>query len=261
MRNKILENKYMLRGIWVFILLILWEITSQSGVFSPLIFPSLFVIFKALYTSIVNGEIISQTGYSLMLIFEGLVIGLFIAIMLSSISMVYKVFGSLVETLTAIANPLPGVALLPLIILWVGTGSTSIVFVIIHSVLWPMILNMMTGFKSMPKIYKELGQNFGLTTFGIIRNIMIPASLPYLLTGFKIGWARAWRALISAEMIFGAAGGKGGLGWYIFKNRVFMDTPGMFAGLIVIIVIGILVEDFIFSIIENITVKKWGMTV
>jgi len=251
----------MLRVIWVFILLMLWEITAQTRVFSPLIFPSLFTIFKALYTSIINGEIISQTGYSLMLIFEGLAIGFIIAIVLSSISMVSKVFGSLVETITAIASPLPGVALLPLIILWVGTGRTSIVLVIIHSVLWPMILNMMTGFKSLPKIYKELGQNFGLTTFSIIRSIMIPASLPYLLTGFKIGWARAWRALISAEMIFGAAGGKGGLGWFIFKNRVFMDTPGMFAGLIVIIVIGILVEDFIFSKFENITVKKWGMTV
>ena len=130
-----------------------------------------------------------------------------------------------------------------------------------HSLLWPMILNILAGFRSIPKIYKEVGDNFGLGSLQNVCYIMIPASLPYLLAGIKIGWARAWRALISAEMLFGAAGGKGGLGWYIFQKRVFMDTVGIYGGLIVIILIGIFVEDLIFNKIENMTVKKWGMTI
>jgi len=241
-------------------MLVIWQLVAVSGLFSPLIFPPLGLVIKALCLSILSGEIINQTFYSLILISKGLVLGIILAVLLSSLSILSHTFSGLVETLCSIGNPLPGIALLPLIILWLGTGTNSIIIIIVHSVLWPMVLSISTGFKSIPKIYKEIGQNYGLSSYGIIRLIMIPASLPYLLTGIKIGWARAWRALISAEMVFGAAGGKGGLGWYIFKNRVFMDTTGMFAGLVVIIAIGVLVEDLIFNKIENSTIKKWGMT-
>ncbi|MFA6808077.1 MAG: ABC transporter permease subunit [Eubacteriales bacterium] len=259
MNRKILKSKFPIKLFWIIILLIAWEITAISGIFPPAIFPSLSLIIKALAESIFSGEIVEQTLFSLLLISEGLIIGLGGAIIISSLSVINKIFNSLVETLTAIAHPLPGIALLPLIIIWFGTGTRSIVVIIIHSVIWPMIINIMTGFRSIPKIYREAGLNMGLSQYRIIKDIMVPASLPYFLSGIRIGWARSWRALISAEMIFGAVGAKGGLGWYIFKQRVFMDTPGMFAGLAVIIFIGIIVEDFVFAVVENNTVKKWGM--
>lgn len=252
-------NKLHVRLFWVFIFLLIWQLISLSGKVNPLIFPSITDILRAFYTSLVNGELISQTIYSLSLIVKGLFIGLAAASILSALSMISKTFNGFIETLTAIAHPLPGIALLPLIILYFGTGTDSIVFVIVHSVLWPMILNMLAGFRSVPEIYSEVGENYGLKTYSIIAQIMVPCSLPYLLTGIKIGWARAWRALISAEMIFGAVGEKGGLGWFIFKKRVFMDTAGMFAGLLVILIIGIIVEDLVFNKIEEVTVKKWGM--
>lgn len=259
MTNNDFSNKLKTRLFWVMIILAIWEITAQSGAFPQAIFPSLLVIAGALGDSIASGEIILQTGFSLALILQGLLIGLLLAILMSSLAVSNKVFNGLVDTLTAIAHPLPGIALLPLIIIWFGTGTISIIVIIVHSVIWPMVLNIMTGFRAIPPIYKEAGLNFGLNHFQIIKDIMIPASLPYVVSGIRIGWARAWRALISAEMIFGAVGLKGGLGWYIFKQRVFMDTPGMFAGLIVIVVIGILVEDCVFAAFEERTVKKWGM--
>jgi NitT/TauT family transport system permease protein len=123
-----------------------------------------------------------------------------------------------------------------------------------------MALNLLAGFRSIPPIYRDVGRNIGLKPLQNTGLIMIPAAVPFLLAGLKIGWARAWRALISAEMIFGAAGGEGGLGWFIFKRRVFMDTPGIYAGILVIVVIGILVEDGFFRQIERLTVKKWGMS-
>lgn len=261
MKNKLLENKYVVRTFWIIILGIMWEIIALSGWISPLIFPSIKEILEALYSSIVSGEIIGETLYSLNLILKSLIMGMAIAVVLSLLAIKSKIFEGLVETLLAIAHPLPGIALLPLIILWLGTGTSSIVFIIVHSVVWPMILNLMTGFKSIPKIYQQLGENYELNTFDIIRHILIPASFPYFLAGIKIGWARAWRALISSEMIFGAAGGIGGLGWFIFKRRVFMDTAGMYSGLLVIVLIGILVEDILFSNLENRTVKKWGMSI
>lgn len=259
MTSKSSRNKLKTRVFWIVVILAVWEITVQSGTFPKAIFPSLLVIAKALGKSIVSGEIILQTGFSLALILQGLLIGLLAAILVSSLAVSNKVVHGLVDTLTAIAHPLPGIALLPLIIIWFGTGTVSIIVIIVHSVIWPMILNVMTGFRAIPPIYKEAGLNLGLNPFQIIKDIMIPASLPYVLSGLRIGWARSWRALISAEMIFGAVGLNGGLGWYIFKQRVFMDTPGIFAGLFVIVLIGIVVEDLFFAAIEERTIKKWGM--
>lgn len=253
------SKKIKTRLFWFIVILTIWEITAKSGAFHEAIFPSLLVIARALGDSIVRGEILLQTGFSLALIFQGFFISLLAAILVSSLAVSNKVFNGLVDTLTAIAHPLPGIALLPLIIIWFGTGTLSIIVIIVHSVIWPMILNIMTGFRAISPIYKEAGLNFGLNNFQISKDIMLPASLPYVLSGMRIGWARAWRALISAEMIFGAVGLKGGLGWYIFKQRVFMDTPGMFAGLFVIVLIGIIVEDYVFAAFEERTVKKWGM--
>jgi len=259
--NKLFINKIFIRIFWMAIFMLIWEMIYLSHSFSPLILPSLGTILKSMYSNLLSGELIKETLYSLNLIFKGLGIGIIISITLASLSFVSKLFEGLVETLTAIAHPLPGIALLPLIILWLGATPHAIVFIIIHSVVWPLALNTYSGFKSIPKVYRQIGENYELSILQIIYHILIPASLPYFLTGLKIGWARAWRALISAEMIFGATGENGGLGWFIFKRRVFMDTPGIFAGLIVIVLIGILVENLVIVNLEKLTIRKWGMSI
>ena len=86
---------------------------------------------------------------------------------------------------------------------------------------------------------------------------MLPASIPQIISGLKIAWARAWRALISAEMLFGITSGKGGLGWYIYDRRIFMDTPGMYAGLMVLVLIGLIFESLIFNGLEKMTSRRW----
>lgn len=260
MKNKVYLQGYKLKAIWVILALIIWESIARFSSVTSLAFPSLTLIGKALIESIISGEIINQMAFSLGLIILGLIISILLALIMSSLSIVNPIVENLVQTSISIFHPLPGIALLPLIILWIGTGSKAVVFIIIHSVLWPMILNMVAGFKAIPQVYKKIGRNYEFSTGKIISKIYIPASLPYIIAGLKIGWARAWRAAISAEMIFGATGGRGGIGWYIFNKRVFMDTPGLFAGLIVIIIIGILVEDLAFGKLEETTIKKWGIS-
>lgn len=245
--------------IWVALLLAVWQGVALSGRFSPLIFPSLGVIFRSLADSLLNGELLRETLFSIAIILEGLIIGAAIAVIMGTASAASKWLRDFVETVTALAHPLPGIALLPVIILWLGTGRSSIVFIIVHSVVWPLLLNISAGFKATPGIYRETAQNFGVGGIGLFTDIYVPASVPFLLSGLKIAWARAWRALISAEMIFGAVGGNGGLGWYIFKKRVFMDTAGMFSALLIIILIGITVEEVVFEKAERATIGKWGM--
>lgn len=259
MRISALFLKPYSKYIWIALLLLAWELTAKLAPVSPLAFPSLEVILASLLDSISNGEMLLQLAFSLGLILIGLGIGVVLAFLMSFLSVLSPVFASFTDTCVSIFHPLPGIALLPLIILWIGTGSTAILFIIVHSVLWPLILNMNAGFAAIPEVYKKIGQNYEFNTFQSIIWIYIPASLSYLIAGLKIGWARGWRAAISAEMIFGASGGIGGIGWYIFNKRVFMDTAGVYAGILMIIAVGIFVEDVVFGKLEKDTIRKWGV--
>lgn len=253
------NNKILQRIYWVVLLAMVWQVIFWSGRFSPLVFPSLSEIIITLYRSLVNGELTQQLIFSLLLIIQGLFISLLLALFFSLMAHFFETAASLIDTLVAVFHPLPGIALMPLVLIWSGAGRQAVLLIIIHSVIWPLVLNLRTGFSSIPELYKLVGKNYGLNSLQILIQIMTPASLPYLLAGLKIGWARAWRALISAEILFGAINSIGGLGWYIFQKRVFFDLPGVFSGIILIIIIGILVEDLIFNKIEDMTVKRWGM--
>jgi len=254
-----MKNKYRQRLIWITVLAFIWQLTAASGIFSRMIFPGLDQIFMSLVESFSDGTLIKQIIFSLSIIIEGLFIATAAALFLALTAYFSKTASGLIDTLTALAHPLPGIALMPLILIWFGSGRTAILIVIIHSVLWPLILNLSTGFNSIPDIYTLIAKNYRLNKLEFMFKILIPASLPYFISGLKIAWARSWRALISAEMLFGAINSLGGLGWFIFQKRVFFDLPGVFAGIIVIIVIGVTVEDFIFKKMESKTIKKWGM--
>ena len=163
------------------------------------------------------------------------------------------------STLTAMFNPLPAIALLPLALLWFGLGAKSLVFVIIHSVLWAVALNTHSGFTSVSPTLRMAGQNCGLRGVSYVAFLLVPAAFPSILTGLKIGWAFAWRTLIAAELVFGVSSRSGGLGWFIFENRNQLEIPTVFAGLFTVILIGLVVESVIFRSIENVTIRRWGM--
>ena len=185
--------------------------------------------------------------------------GLVLAVALTTFAMMTHLGNDLLETLTAMFNPLPAIALLPISLIWFGLGDKSIMFVLVHSVLWAVALNTHSGFKSVSNTLRMVGRNYGLRGIGYVRKILIPAAFPSILTGLKIGWAFAWRTLIAAELVFGASSGKGGLGWFIYESKNQLDIPAVFAGLFTVIIIGLLVENLIFRNIEAATVRKWGM--
>ncbi|RLM52602.1 ABC transporter permease subunit, partial [Halobellus sp. Atlit-31R] len=103
------------------------------------------------------------------------------------------------------------------------------------------------------------GRNYGLGGLRMVLQILIPAALPSILSGLKIGWAFAWRTLIAAELVFGSTSGQGGLGWYIFQSRNELFTDKVFAGLAAVILIGLAVEHLVVQTLERLTVRRWGM--
>jgi len=247
-----------LKFLWVSIFLLIWEIIAKLNIVNPLLFPSLENILKALIEDLFNGSLLAQIGFTLRLIFIAIVISIIISIIMSFLSTKSKFFSSLVETLILILHPLPGIALFPILIAFIGINEQSIIIVIVHSVLWPLVLNLTTAYKLCPEMYLKIADNFELSLFQKLIKVYFPYGIPYFISGLKIGYARAFRAIISAEMVFGAVSSYGGLGYYIFTKRVFMNTAGMYAGLIVIIIIGILIEDVVFKQLEKHTFGKWG---
>ncbi len=246
----------------VLVLLILpaWEAIRIGGSISPLLMPPLVSIGSALLQGLIQGTLLVQIGLSLMYILTGAGIALVLAFFTLWISNLSPAVHHAVGILGALFHPLPGIVLLPIIILWAGIGPSAVLVVIVHSVFWPVLTNLQAGYRSIPETWRMTGQNYELAGWKFLVFIALPATFPYLLAGLRIAWARGWRALISAEMLFGAIAGAGGLGWYIHSRRVFMDSPGLFAGILVIMLIGSLVESMMFSLIERRTIQKWGMS-
>jgi NitT/TauT family transport system permease protein len=236
----------------------LWEWAARLAG-NDLLLPGFLQTFRAFADGVVSGELPRYVGVSLAVLLQGYAAGVLGALALTSLAMSSRVGRDLLETLTAMFNPLPAIALLPLALLWFGLGKGSLVFVLVHSVMWPVALNAYAGFRAVPATLRMAGRNYGLGGLRMVTQILVPAALPAILSGLKIGWAFAWRTLIAAELVFGTTSGKGGLGWYIFQSRNELFTDKVFAGLATVIVIGLLFEHIVFDAAERLTVRRWGM--
>ncbi|QEN06900.1 ABC transporter permease subunit [Oceanispirochaeta crateris] len=245
----------------VLLMALLWEGLYYSGLFHPLVFPSLQDILKTTARDFLSGELTLSIVTSILLILFSFIPAVLVALILTALGLHSAILRSGIQTLSNLAHPLPGVALLPILILWTGLGQHIILLVVIHSVLWPLVINLQSGIDETPELWLNLGRNNCLSRKEVFLTILLPGSYPYLLAGLKIGWARAWRAVISSEMIFGTISGGGGLGWYIFNKRIFMDSPGMFAGIIVLMILGVLVDQVLFSPLEKGMNRRRGKSV
>lgn len=256
--QKILKFAVFRKTLILIVLALVWQIYAVR-LDNELMLPSFSATLSALWDAIVHGPLLQRALFSLEILVTGYVIGVLFAGLLVSASVSTQFGNDLLSLLTAMFNPLPAIALLPLALLWFGIGPASIIFVIVHSVLWAVALNTHAGFRSVSETTRMAGQSFGLTGLRYIVGILVPAAFPSILSGLKIGWAFAWRTLIAAELVFGATSRSGGLGWFIFENRNALETPAVFAGLLTVIILGLFVEAVVFATIERYSVRRWGM--
>ncbi|MDL2205992.1 ABC transporter permease subunit [Eubacteriales bacterium OttesenSCG-928-N13] len=245
--------------VFVGIVIIAWQVLYRLQIWPELLFPSVGSIGRSFVDGFTQNNFGGAILYSLELLARGLLLGIALSLVLSSLAMVSKSIYAVYNMLVSVFDLIPGVALFPVAILWFGTGESTIIFIVVHSVIWPMSRNVIDGFSSIPKIYIEAGENIGLSGLNLVRSVYLPAAFPHIISGLKVGWARAWRGLMSAEMVFGATGAGAGIGFYIQYRRSFMDSAGLYASLIAIILIGVVVEYGVFRVIENRTIRKWGM--
>ena len=158
--------------------------------------------------------------------------------------------------IVSVGNPIPGLAYAPLFVLWFGLGNLPAVLLVGFAAAFPVIVNTWTGVKTVKEIWIRAAQSMGAGDHQLFRKVVLPGSLPYVLTGLRLGLARAWRVLVAVEMLTSVSLG---LGWLIFGAREFLNTDVMLAGIAVIGLVGLTLEKLVFEPLERFTVVRWGM--
>jgi NitT/TauT family transport system permease protein len=153
---------------------------------------------------------------------------------------------------------LPSICWIPLALLWFGrTGETApILFVTIMGSLFATVVTVADGLRNVPPLYARAGRTLGASGPRLYFSVLLPAALPGIVSGLKVGWGFAWRSLMAAELIVNF----GGLGFLLQRDREFGEADGVLATILVIIVIGIIVQGLIFKPAEQRLQNLWGLT-
>jgi len=154
------------------------------------------------------------------------------------------------------ANAVPRIVLASLFVIWFGLGDVPAILLVGFAASFPVAVNTWTGVKTVKEIWIRAARSMGAGERQLFRKVVLPGALPYLLTGLRLGLARAWRVLIAVEMLTSVSLG---LGWLIFGAREFLATDVMLAGIAVIGMVGLALEKLVFERLERYTVVRWGM--
>jgi NitT/TauT family transport system permease protein len=221
---------------------LLWQVSVWSGRFSSVLLPSIAEVFQALVALWVTGDLWVQIGYSLGTVIMGVVISFLMALFMIFMGQIVPVLQRHLYTLESIFNPLPGIAILPLVILWFGVSYQSMMVILFHACFWPLWAQLNLRILTIKAQYQPMIDVFKIPRRRQWQSLYLLGSKHEMAVALKTAWSRGWRALISIEMIFGMVGNHRGLGWLIYERRMYMDTAGLYAGLIVIAMLGIGVD-------------------
>jgi NitT/TauT family transport system permease protein len=244
------------RGLIAAVLIVVWHLYALHR--GPLSIATPWQTAQAFWDGWREGTLADTTWTTLRLLLEGVGLGAAIAAVLTAFATLSKVGDDLLILLTSLLNPLPGVAVLPLAMLIFGINETAIRFVIANATIWPIAIAVTTGFKTANATLVAVARNIGLSRVRVITDVLTPAALPSVISGVKTAWAFGWRTIIAAELVFGVAGEESGLGNYIDNARQYFLTPQLFAGLVTIMLLGVVFET-LFGAVERRTIIRWGM--
>lgn len=243
--HKILNRKTRDQFIFLFFILTIWQLIATMRIYPDALFPSAFNVLNRLSVMFIKENLFSKILYSLSTVLVALVFSIILALLMVGLSKKYAFLRNGISLLNGIASPLPGIAILPIVILWMGISSRAMLFIMIHAMVWPLMTTMLLSVDRISIQYHRMIKVFRIDSKQKIINIYLRGMVADLLSGIEIAWSRGWRALISIEMIFGIVGSNSGLGWLIYERRMYMDTSGMLAGLIAIALCGIGFERLI----------------
>jgi NitT/TauT family transport system permease protein len=234
----------------------IWEIVAKLGIFPRKLFPPLEEIAATFIRLTVDGILPHHVFDTLLRLTAGFALAALAGVVIGIAMGRWRFAEDVFVPLVSIGAPIPGIAYAPLFLLWFGLGDRSTVLLVGFVSAFPIIFNTWTGVKSVKEIWVRSAQAMGANDRRLFAHVILPGSLPYILTGLRLGLAQAWRILVGVEML---AAVPWGLGWMIFGAREFLNTDVMLAGVFVIGLIGLALEKLVFQRIERYTVIRWGM--
>ena len=236
-------------------IIVVWQVISMSGVWPENIFPSPYEVAEDLAYGAADGSLFYGIATSMWRLSIGLAIaiagGIVLGIFMARVEAVNQTVGSLVLGLQSI----PSVAWVPLGILWFGLTDTGIIFVTAIGAVFAVTINTYTGVKNIDPHFIEAAKNMGAKGSQLVTAVLIPAAFPYMISGFKQGWAFAWRGVIGAELLFGYLG----LGFLLNAGRSLTDVSQVIGIMLVIMMIGLVIDGLVFKRLETKVMSRWGL--
>ena len=235
--------------------IILWEVVYRAGIWPDFMFPSPISVGKTLWKGIINGSYSIALLYSLKRLLIGYIISIFLGIIIGVILVSNKTLDETIGVLILAFQSVPSVVWLPLALLWFKMGETSIIFVVVLGGVWNMIINTSSGIRSVDPELISCGKNLGYKGIKLFSKIILPASIPHIITGMRLAWAFCWRALMASEII----GTGKGLGQILMWGRDMGNMNTVISVMIIIAVTGLITDNLIFRRVEMKVFERWGL--
>ena len=251
------RTRSLLRGtVTLLVVAAVYEATARSGVFPRALLPTLPKVAGTLVGLIADGTMLRHAGYTLYRMLLGFALAIVVGLPLGILMGRFRPLESFFLPLVSALMPIPSLAWVPVFILWFGLGNTVSVLIVFYAAMFPMVLNAWSGVRSVNQIWLRAAGAMGADETALFWKVILPGASPFIITGFRQAFLRAWIAVVGAEMI---AASDWGLGWVIYDAKEFLNADVMLASLAVIGLIGFVFERLVFGSIERATVQRWGM--
>jgi NitT/TauT family transport system permease protein len=243
-------------AITIIVVATLYQAVALSGHFAPALMPPLGAVARTLLESLLDGTMFGHAAATLYRVLCGFGLAVFIGLPLGVLMARFRPVENFVLPLASALMPIPSLAWIPVFILWFGLGNTVTILIVFYAALFPMLLNTWSGVRSVNPIWLRAAGAMGANEHALFWKVIIPGASPFIITGLRQSFLRAWVAVIGAEML---AASDWGLGWVIFDAKEFLNADVMLASLVVIGFIGFVTERLVFGSLERATIYRWGM--
>ena len=241
--------------LFYILLLALWQLIFKLAIWPDFLFPSPKSVVDTFRLGLADGSLLIGISTSMLRVAKGYLIafsiGLPIGVLIARINIVKNTVGTLISGL----QPLPSICWLPLAVLWIGLNEKAIIFIVLIGATFSIATATEAGVRNVPPIFIRAARTMGTKGWRIYTDILFPAALPSIITGMKLAWAFAWRALMAGELLSSGVG----LGQILITGRDLNDMSMVIAVMIIIAALGQLIDRLIFSMVENKVRKRWGL--
>jgi NitT/TauT family transport system permease protein len=250
-------KRWMVASIGFLILLAMWEALVRMEYWSPVLVPSPVSVFNYMVHAVADGSLINASIVTLKRLLLGYAAGLVLGLPFGLLISRFKFMEDTIGLLALGLQTLPSVCWAPLALLWFGQTEAAMFFIVIMGTLWSVILATDTGVRNVSPIYVRAARTMGSSGLHTWFKVIMPAALPFIVSGMKQGWAFAWRSLMAAEIYVTILTGFG-LGHLLHYGRELNAMDQVIAIMFVIIVIGLLADKILFSPWERFLHRRWG---